>query len=162
MHPDTLELILKIGVPAVLILIGLFAGRVAERRHLASLARREAALQDVMLSNLRTYPGVALSPGEAGKAEIIMSHAVISSDYFKTFVSVLVGIIGGELKTLQTLMDRARREATVRMLEEAKAKGYNAVCNVRYDTIDISKGENKKKAVVMATIMACGTAYTRA
>ncbi len=149
------ELLFQIGVPALLVLVGLFAGRVAERRHLASLAKREAELRSMVVSNLRTYPGA--SPTDA-KAELVSAHAVISSDYFKTFVSKLVSIIGGELKTLQTLMDRARREATVRMLEDAKARGYDGVCNIRYDTVDIGSAENAK-SIVMATIIATGTAY---
>jgi uncharacterized protein YbjQ (UPF0145 family) len=156
-NADSVETVVKIAIPAVLVTVGLFAGRVAERRHLASLTRREAALKDMMCTNLRSYPG---GVGGDGRAELVMSHAVISSDYFKTFVAGLVNIIGGELKTLQTLMDRARREATVRLLEDAKAKGYNAVCNVRYDAVAIAKVEQKKKnPMTMATILASGTAY---
>lgn len=153
---NALELSFQIGIPALLVLVGLFAGRFAERRHLSSLARREAGLRGMTVSNLRSYPG---GEGAGGRAELVTAHAVISSDYFKSFVAKLVGIIGGELKSLQTLMDRARREATVRMLEDARARGFNAVCNVRYDTVDIT-GPEGKKAVIMATIMASGTAYT--
>ncbi len=158
MNEDTIKLVLQIAIPAVLILIGLFAGRIAERRHLSQLTRREAALRGMMCTNLRSYPG---GVGGSGRAEFVATHAVISSDYFKTFIAGLVSIIGGELKTLQTLMDRARREATVRLLEDAKARGFNAVCNIRYDTVDIGAAEQRRnKALVMATIMASGTAYT--
>jgi len=154
------DLIFQIGIPAVLVLVGLFAGRIAERRHLARLTRREAALRGMLCTNLRSYPG---GVGGDGRAELVTSHAVISSDYFKTFIAGLVSIIGGELRSLQTLMDRARREATVRMLEDAQQRGFNAVCNVRYDTVDIGAAEQRRnKAIVMATIMASGTAYRTA
>ena len=150
------ERLIQIGIPALLVLVGLCAGTVAERRHLSSLARREAALRGMTISNLRSYPG---GVGGSGRAELVTAHAVISSDYFKSFVAKLVGIIGGELKSLQTLMDRARREATVRMLEDARARGFNAVCNVRYDTVDIT-GAEKQKAIIITTLMASKTAYT--
>ena len=61
------------------------------------------------------------------------------------------------------LFDRARREATLRMLESAKAQGYNAVCNVRFGGMDIGGNTSAggKKANQMAIVAVSGTAYCR-
>ena len=68
---------------------------------------------------------------------VVWGEAVIASDGFKSWLFGLKNLVGGESKTFVRLFDRARREATLRMLESAKAQGYNAVCNVRFGGTDI-------------------------
>jgi len=154
-----MEFIIQVAIGATLLLFGLFAGKIAEKKHLKSLDTREAALlTGFLISDLRTCPG-AVAPG----AVLVTGESVISSDYFKTFVSTLKKIIGGELTTLQTLMTRARREAILRMVESARRQGFDAVCNVRLDTADIGgSGVSAEKVLTMATVLASGTAYRRA
>ena len=58
------------------------------------------------------------------------------------------------------LLERARREAVLRIQEEAKELGYDAVCNIRLETADVGgRGSNNKNKIVMASILASGTAY---
>ncbi|MBX3385871.1 MAG: heavy metal-binding domain-containing protein [Phycisphaeraceae bacterium] len=159
------QLVFTVGVGGALLAIGLLAGRWAERRHLASLAQREEELRAMLLTDVRGFP-VAAHPGQSvdpsGHARLVTGEAVISSDYFKTFVSALRKIVGGEMKNYQGLLDRARREATVRMLSEARAAGFDSVCNVRYAGYDITSGiSGGKKPVVSVAVQAIGTAYRR-
>jgi hypothetical protein len=112
-----MDFLIQIGIAAALLLIGLCAGMVAERRHLKRLAEEEATfVAPLMITDLRSFPmcGTAHT-SEADAPALVSGEAVISSDYFKTFVAALKKIIGGELRTLETLMSRARREAVVRM-----------------------------------------------
>lgn len=155
-----MEGLIQLGFVLALILVGLFAGRFAEKRHLADLADRETAASGVTLNDLRVF----LPAADAARGTtLVTGEAVISSDYFKTFVAKLKGFIGGELKSLQTLMDRARREAVLRMVEEARAKGYDAVCNVRIEGFDIAGASVQKKGgIVLVAVLASGTAYKRA
>ncbi len=63
-----------------------------------------------------------------------MGSVVIATDYFKVFAAGLRNLFGGEMKTYRTLMGRARREAIVRMLEQAQELGGDAggtFCGVR-------------------------------
>ena len=49
-------------------------------------------------------------------------------------------IVGGELKGYTELLVEARREATDRMISQAKEMGANAVVNVRYATASVAQG----------------------
>jgi uncharacterized protein YbjQ (UPF0145 family) len=89
-----------------------------------------------------------------------VAEAVIASDYLKTFLAGLRNIFGGEVGSYVTLATRARREALVRMMEQAHAQGYDALCNVRMDPADIG-GNTARRGVPMVAILASGTAYSR-
>ena len=148
--------LLQFLIPVMLILVGLLAGGAAERRHLRSLARREKSLSHMLVTNLKTFPG---SADGAKNAAFVMGEVVIATDYLKTFLSALRKIVGGELRSYETLMTRARREALLRLLEDARASGYNAVCNVRYYSTDIGGG-TRRKGAAMVEMFATGTAYS--
>jgi uncharacterized protein YbjQ (UPF0145 family) len=63
------------------------------------------------------------------------------------------------MRSYQSLLVRARREALQRLVEEARAQGYNAVCNVRYYSTDIAGASKRRSRAVMVTLLAAGTAY---
>ncbi len=128
-----IELLIFLG----LIGIGFGAGRWNETRHLRSLAEREAALRDIMVTNLRTLP----ENWTVTRAELVAANVVIALDYFKTIAASLKSLLGGNLGAFETLTDRARREATVRVLEEARALGANAVWNLRIETAVLGHGD---------------------
>lgn len=150
-------LLAQLGIPLGLILLGLIAGRAVERAHFSELRRREEEVAHMLVSDIRTFPGgvdTSLQP------EMIISQAVIATDYLKSFLAGLRKILGGELTSYLSLMERARREALLRVLEEARAKGYDAVCNVRLDTADIG-GAVAAKGVVMVAVVVSATGYKR-
>ncbi len=140
-------------VPLTLLLLGYAVGKTVERRHLRSLDRREAALRHIVTSNLKQVtvnaPIVDVS--------YVDGQAVIGSDYFKTFASALKSLFGGEVKSLQTLMTRARREAHVRMLEKANEIGATLVCNIRFETSTVG-ARSGGAGLITAEIHAYGTA----
>jgi len=144
-----------------LIALGYGVGSYRERQHLKSLAIRENALADLTVTNLKTVT----EPETVQQAALVSGDAVIASDYFKTFAASLRNIIGGELKTYETLMTRARREATLRMLAQAKKLGATEVWNVRYETSNIrssTSGSRNKAGAASVEIFAFGTAVLRA
>jgi uncharacterized protein YbjQ (UPF0145 family) len=144
------QLWLQIGLPALLILIGWWFGRMAERRHLRSLDRREGELAHVLVTDLKTFPGGVVA---ATHAVIVMGEVVIASDYLKRFFAKLRNIFGGQVKSYQLLLERGRREAILRMIQKAHEFGYDAVCNVRLNTATIGRN--------MIEVTACGTGYLR-
>lgn len=139
-----------------LLAIGFGAGRYAERRHFRSLAAREAEFEDMVITNLKTVP----SPRTARHALLVVGDAVIASDYFKSFAARLRNIVGGEVKTFHTLMLRARREALLRMLEQARRAGASEVHNVRYETSNI-RSAGRNNPAVSVEVFAFGTAVVR-
>ena len=84
-------------------------------------------------------------------------EVVIASDYFKTFAASLRKLVGGELRTYESLMERARREALLRMLESARRLGANCVLNVRFSTSNIGTAR-RRQAAAMVEVYAYGTA----
>ncbi len=124
----------QVGIPLVLITLGFTIGRLRERRHWESLARREAQ-PGPALTNLDALPG-GMTPRESF---LCNSSVVIASDAFKSFGASLKTLVGGRLRTLETLLDRARREALVRLREQAAAGGADIVLNVRIETTMVMK-----------------------
>ena len=98
----TFQLIMNIGVPLFLVVLGYGVGRYRERRHLISLATREADMSDIGVTNLKTVP----RPEEVVEARFVCGQAVIATDYFKAFASRLRelgggGVAGDDLRQLR-------------------------------------------------------------
>ncbi len=129
-----LPIILQFGVPLGLILLGYVTGRIIERRHFRRIRRMEQQ-PGPMLTNLRRLPGAA----EATGGWLCSGSVVIASDQFKTFGAKLKNLVGGRLRTLESLLDRARREALLRMRTEASGHGADVVMNVRLMTSIITR-----------------------
>ena len=119
-------------LPILILLVGALAGSVIERRHLASLARREE-LPGPILTDLGAPPAdVAIAD-----ARLVYGEAVLGADRGKEFVSTLRNLVGGEVVSLQKLLTRARREARLRMMDEARAAGADFVLNVRFEMCEV-------------------------
>lgn len=138
---------------AFLLLLGLAVGTLVERMHFRSLARREAALSYVVVTNTKAIP--AGSTRES--CGLVVGEVVIAADYFKTFLARFRKMVGGNVRTYETLMERARREAILRMQESAVSMGANRVINVRLASSDIG-GMRRRRRAAMVEIYAYGTA----
>lgn len=146
-------LLIQIAPIVVLLVLGFTVGTLVERAHFKRLEKREAAVRDIFVTNLRKLPtrGVVRAYG------LVTGEVVIASDYFKTFAATLRKLVGGELHAFESLMVRARREALLRMVESAKSMGADAVTNVRFATSNIG-GVRRKRAAAMVEMYAYGTA----
>ena len=134
-----------------LIVVGLVVGTYQEKRHYSSIKERENA-------NVYT-PCVTFeqdfSENEISSSRLALGSAVISLDYFKRFIAALRNIVGGNVTTYESLIDRARREAILRMRESAP--NADLIVNVRVETSTIgsSVGQNSIGSV---EALAYGTA----
>lgn len=149
------NLILQLCLPITFIVLALFTGRAAERSHFRSIVRREQEMADMVVSDIKTFPGGAK---DGPRATLVAGQVVIATDYLKTWLANIRKFFGGELKSYESLMDRARREAVLRMLEEARGQGFDAVCNLRLGFADIG-GVSGMKRAAMVEVFAYGTAY---
>ncbi|NJM42816.1 MAG: YbjQ family protein [Brachymonas sp.] len=140
-----LELIVNIILPALLLLVGYVVGQMLEKRHYASIRQRERQLKNIVALTTR-FPPVGVS---SERFTLVSGAVVVSSDYFKTFVAGFRNLFGGRFKGYESLLDRARREALLRLKEQAKAKGSSLVIGVRYETAQIS-GAGTPSMEVMA------------
>ena len=144
----------------LLMLLWFLLGRRAEKRHEASLARREADLASIVA----TGEGLPDNASPAPAPMLVTGEVAIASDGFKNWIFGFRNLFGGESKSFTRLFERARREAMARMKESARAQGYDAICNIRFDSADIGGSAveaGKKKSMKMACCMVSGTAYRR-
>ena len=142
----------QIFIFLILILVGLIVGKGIELHHFRKLDEREKDYTDMVITNMKTIPPQL----ENSQPFLVMGSAVIATDYFKVFAAGLRTLFGGEMKSYVTLMDRARREAMLRMLQQAKEQGARVVWNVRYETTCTGGQQRKKPGGV--EILAYGTA----
>lgn len=145
-------IIIQIVIFLSLLALGFFFGRLAESRHYRRIQKREQEYRDVFLSSER-FPSVAyVNHGSV----LVSGSVVISIDYFKLVMAGLKQIVGGRLTSYESLLDRARREAILRMQEQAKAAGAEAVINLKFETSRISGSTNN--SVGSMEVLAYGTA----
>lgn len=121
-------------IPLVAMAVALVAGPIIERRHLARLDEREAVLAGLVVHDLHA-PVVATGPVEP---VLVTGSVVLGVDAWRTFVLGLVNLVGGDAPQVDRIMQRARREALVRLKEEATAAGATEVVNLRMETSTIS------------------------
>jgi uncharacterized protein YbjQ (UPF0145 family) len=132
-----------------LLALGIIFGRLNERRHYERLRADEAALAHIPVYTLKSVPqshAEDLAPGGV----LVSGNVVIAIDYFKRIMAVLRMIVGGRLGAYETLMDRARREAVVRMKQEAADLGAQAVYNLRVEFSMIGQQPQMSGAELLA------------
>ena len=144
---------INLGIPLGLVLIGLIVGSILERKHFESIRKREKASIKLPVINLDSYD----KNKTLRKSYLVSGSVVISVDYFKRFLAGLRNIFGGRVVTYESLVDRARREAILRMKEKCPAA--NLIINLRIETSTISKqGRSGQKSVGCVEAIAYGTA----
>ena len=153
-----MEFLINIAFVLFLIGLGLVFGTLSERSHFRRLDAREGANGSFLVTQLKTFPGAVTGPTPP---HFLVAECVVATDYFKSFLASLRGLFGGEVRSYQSLLSRARREATQQIVEQAKQRGYNAICNLRVQTADIGGNTATKKGAAMVAIMASATAYHR-
>lgn len=135
-----------------LLALGYGVGTYAEKRHYRSIYRRETEMINLPAITLKT---VAYDENKVRNVRLVYGSAVISIDYFKRILAKLRNIFGGKIKSYESLIDRARREAVLRMKE--MAPDATMIINVRIETATIGKKANKKGVGCLEAI-AYGTA----
>lgn len=142
----------------LLILLGItfLTGTFIEKRHFDNIKKREIALirKPIINFGAKTWD----TKRKIKKVELVTGECVISGDYFKNFVASLKNIFGGRLTTFESILDRGRREAILRMRE--KARGANFIINARIESVMLNETYNAQESVPQCAIIAYGTAIT--
>lgn len=142
------------GATVLLIVSAYFIGSWLERRHFASVKKREADLHGFPVLTFENLP----DDWNVRSSEMVVGNVVVSLDYFKRIIAGLRGIVGGRVKTYEPLLERARREALLRMVEEAQSLGYHAVINVRLETSRLANSTRDGNGTAGVEMLAFGTA----
>lgn len=140
---------------AVFLVVTYITGSVIEKNHYKKIKQREIALirKPIVNYGVKEWD----SRRKIKNVELVTGEVVVGVGYFKSFAAALKGLFGGRLTTIESVMDRGRREAILRMRE--KALGANFIINARIDTVMLNDLGGKKSDPQCA-IIASGTAIT--
>ena len=152
------ELGIQLGPPILLGAMAFVTGTLVERSHYRSIRIRESRTRRMPTLNFRRPP----DHWAVEDATLVTANVVISIDYFKRFLAALRAIAGGRVGAYESLMDRARREALLRMKERAAKGGFHAVVNVRLETSRLASSRRDGQGLAGVEILAFGTGVKRA
>ena len=151
---EKLSLFINFGIPLLILMGAYFTGSWIERRHFRSIRAREAAAHGFPVVSLDTMP----EDWRVNSSHLVSGSIVVSLDYFKRVIAGIRALVGGRVKTYEPLLERARREALLRMMEEARSQGYDAVFGVRLETSRLANARRDGNGVAGVEMLAFGTA----
>ncbi|MBQ9602158.1 MAG: heavy metal-binding domain-containing protein [Neisseriaceae bacterium] len=143
---------LEILIFLTLLALGYGVGKQLEHKHFLSIVQRERDLAHIATFSSKRPPDTFCDQF------LVQGSVVVSSDYFKQFMSAWRLFFGGRLQSYETLLERARREAVLRMKQEADYGHANVIFNVKLETSVISEQSGNNGAIGTVEILAYGTA----
>jgi uncharacterized protein YbjQ (UPF0145 family) len=129
-----------------------FIGNSIEKSHYQHIHEREEQYSSVPKVSFKKHYE---HPPQV-RSDLALGSAVISTDYFKRFIASLQALVGGRMSAYESLVDRARREAVLRMQESVP--GAEIILNVRIETSTIGSSAQNKKSTGSIEAIAYGTA----
>lgn len=123
-------LIFKAAIFVILFAVGWGFGRHAERKHLKELEAQEKRLAYIQLDSSRFKTSDHFG-------QLVSSNVVISHDYFKYVIANIQNFFGGRLTSYESVVERARREAVVRLKLEAEKLGAAQIMGLRLSTTEL-------------------------
>ena len=123
-------LIFQIVIFLILFSVGWGFGRHIEQKHLRELDEKEKQYAHIRIDTNRFVE-------TNSKGQMISSNVVISHDYFKYVLATIRNFFGGRLVSYESIVERARREAMLRLKQEADRIGANHIMGVRLSTTEL-------------------------
>jgi uncharacterized protein YbjQ (UPF0145 family) len=93
----------------------------------------------MLLTNIETVPGMTI----VEHFGVVSGSTVRAKHIGRDFMASLKNMVGGELTAYTELLQESRRQATDRMISQAKKLGANAIVNVRYATSSVAQGASE-------------------
>ena len=104
---------------------------------------------DILLSNMEHVPGKTI----VRHIGLAQGNVVRAKHVGRDIAAGLKNIVGGELRGYTELLEEARRDAIRRMVEDARARGANAIVNVRLSTSSVTSGASELYAYGTAVLV---------
>lgn len=149
-----MDFLINIGITLGLLVGSYITGSILERRHFESIRRREEQHRQFPVVTFATTP----NDWQVVSSDLVTGNVVVSLDYFKRFLASLRALVGGRIRSYEPLLERARREALLRMIESARSGGYHAIVNVRLETSRLANSRGNGEGTAGVEMLAFGTA----
>ena len=153
-----MDLVVQLGLFLAAITVGWLVGSANERRHFRELAQAEERLRDIVVLS----HGLAQQEHGWHGGTLVVGSVVIAEDYFKRIAATLRSLIGGRVSSYESLVERGRREALVRMKAEARNLGATMVAEVRLETASLAEDRTGRGPMFSAEFIAYGSALIAA
>jgi len=102
-----------------------------ESEHLDHIRKREDKYRDIEMHGIKPID-------YHGQTQICSQTVVIAISQFKSLIASVINIFGGAIPAYESVLDRARREAILRLIEKnPKAKAFT---NLKVDTVNLGHG----------------------
>ena len=137
-------------IAIALLIICYFTGRSREKKHYKSIREREVKLYKQPHINFSKNVNISQP---VKNAQLVSASVVIGCDYFKAFLASLRNIFGGNVSAYESVLDRGRREAILRIRESAYRMRADLVMNIKIETVMLSE-----QTMSQVCITAYGTA----
>ncbi|DAB05977.1 TPA: hypothetical protein CPT92_08175 [Candidatus Gastranaerophilales bacterium HUM_13] len=137
-------------IAIALLIICYFTGRSREKKHYKSIREREVKLYKQPHINFSKNVNISQP---VKNAQLVSASVVIGCDYFKVFLASLRNIFGGNVSAYESVLDRGRREAILRIRESAYRMKADLVMNIKIETVMLSE-----QTMSQVCITAYGTA----
>lgn len=141
-------------ITMTLVVLGYFVGKRREASHYRSIREREEKFQG--LPTLETKNPMP-QKGNLVEMKLVSGCTVISIGYYKRMLTGFRNIFGGNVSSYESLVDRARREAILRMKENCP--NASQVINLRIETSSVFKNSGRG-SIGSIEVIAYGTAVT--
>jgi uncharacterized protein YbjQ (UPF0145 family) len=139
-----------------LLIVGYIVGTIFQRNHLRSIQEREAFFFKLPAVTMKLKNFVPESHyDQIASARMVVGSVVITPDYFRFFLSSIFDVLGGKVKSYESIVDRARREAILRMKESAPMA--DIIVNTRLE-MDIMQPSIPNMPIRPLAVYAYGTA----
>jgi len=149
-----MESFTQLILTVIFFVVVFFIGTTIEKKHYRAVKEKEKEFAN--LPAISSKKVVDLD--KISDSKLVSGCIVISNDAFKKLVAQIYNIFGGRIAVYETLLDRARREAVVRMKAEARVFGADMVINTRFETSKLGATNSRGKGLGIFEILAYGTA----
>ena len=152
MQQDEVDLILSVAL-GLLFTVGPFLfswifGSIYQKKKQGELGARVQAFGTDNLTTLKTPPEHVSASG------LVTANIIMSVSWWQRLTGGIKTIFGGQVNTWDRILAWARKEAMQRLREQARAKGFDNVINVRLETSEIQSSKGRNTAI---EILAYGT-----
>ena len=149
-----IAILANFALPLLLIAGAYCIGKIIEMAHFRSIQRREAACEHRPTLTAREWDNAF----EVEYAELTTGSVVVSVDYFKRFVAGLYNLVGGRVRSYESVLDRGRREAILRMKESRP--DADLFVNMRLETSILASTTPKGQYLGGMEVISYGTAIS--
>ncbi|MBT6971507.1 MAG: heavy metal-binding domain-containing protein [Euryarchaeota archaeon] len=152
MQQEDAELLLSVGLFLLFtvgpILFSWIFGNIYQKKKQEELGARVKAFGTDNLTTLKT------PPAQVSESGLLTANIIMSVSWWQKLLGGLKTIFGGQIRSWDGILDWARKEAMQRLREQASAKGFDNVINVRLETSEIQSSKGRNTAI---EILAYGT-----